>query len=164
MHDPLTRMLMSNCKMIPLFKNIFLISAVSENIAPTLVAIDGLANGYRKFLLPLASQNSLVRDALLASSASHLSQKRTGLEKEAMNFQQAAIRSLRKSSDPNDERSDSAATLATILLLLVNDMGNGGSDFEILSKMAKAWISVTEHKSSSHEQPMVEFIKDQINT
>lgn len=126
--------------------------------------MDGVSNGYRNFLLPLASQNILVRQALLASSANYIRQKRSGLEKEAVTFQAAAIHSLRQCSNPYGTESDSTATLAAILLLLVNDMANGGSDFEILHKMAKSWITATQYEIPPRERLVMEFLKEQIKT
>ncbi|KJZ80485.1 hypothetical protein HIM_00335 [Hirsutella minnesotensis 3608] len=145
-HDSLTRMMFSN---------------FSENIAHTLVLNDH-SNGYRVMVLPLASENALVRCALLAASACHLSLQQPYFRLPASNLRSIAIRKLSAvSNQPNVPRE---TVLAAITLLLVADMTSGGSQFEILFNMATLWIDGTRSQHSELQSPLMEFLEDQVAT
>jgi hypothetical protein len=132
-----------------------------------LVAFDGISNGYRSLLLPLAWEDDLVRCALLASSSNHLRFCRPKLTNLALNFQAAAINKLTYlSKDGNSAGNTRPAILAAIILLLINGMMNGGSDFELLLNMAKSWIEAMNGNGSLKEAPgtaLDEFLLDQVS-
>ncbi|KAJ5103108.1 fungal-specific transcription factor domain-containing protein [Penicillium argentinense] len=46
----------------------------SDNIAPAMAAINNVLNGYRDMILPISEGDPTVRNAILAASASHLTE------------------------------------------------------------------------------------------
>lgn len=141
-----------------------LLSNFSEDIAPTMVPIDGPRNGFRTILLPLACEHELVRYALLASSANHLRLKKPELAPAATRYQTAAIASLTGAANiTQGQIHTGATTLATIVLLLVNDMVTGCHDFRLLIGMAKSWILAFGDAQNPEDEPVVRFLKEQIN-
>ncbi|KAL7931453.1 hypothetical protein V8C35DRAFT_282456 [Trichoderma chlorosporum] len=149
--DPLTRMLFFN---------------FSENIAPTLVAVDGPSNGYRTMVLPLSWSNDLVRSATLAASANQLRYQRPKLAPLASKLQSTAIEKLSVfSREETADGSIRSAVLTAIILLLVTDMMNGGHQFYILLNMAKSWVEAMKHDTSSatNSRPLIEqFLLNQL--
>ncbi|KUJ07711.1 uncharacterized protein LY89DRAFT_691450 [Mollisia scopiformis] len=150
-HDALTQMLLLN---------------FSENIAPTLVAFDGASNGFNGMLLPVAYSHKLLRDTILAASANHLRFKSPRLAKIAMQYQAAAIQTLTQATGtlPPDTGDDAVFTLAAIVVLIVNDMMNGGGDFSILFDMAKSWNLVIIESNAVHDLPLLAFLREQLET
>ena len=129
-----------------------------------MVPIDGPGNGFRAILLPLACEHELVRYALLASSANHLRLKKPELAPAATRYQTTAIASLRGAANATQGQIHTGATtLATIVLLLVNDMVTGCHDFRLLIGMAKSWILAFGDTRDSGEKPLIQFLKEQIN-
>lgn len=132
-----------------------------------MVAIDGLANGYRSLLLPIAWGDDLVRHALLASSANHLRFKRPKLTSLAINFQSKAIEKLAiLSGSPESNDSTRVTVLATIILLIITDMMNGGSEFHLLFNMAKSWIEAMDQNlgpRAASKSPVDEFLLNQVH-
>ncbi|EHK18830.1 uncharacterized protein TRIVIDRAFT_66857 [Trichoderma virens Gv29-8] len=149
--DPLTRMLFYN---------------FSENIAPTLVAIDGLSNGYRTMILPLACSNDLVRSATLAASANHLRFQRPKLSPLASRLQSTAVEKLSVfSRDETANGATRSAVLAAIILMLITDMMNGGQQFYLLVNMAKSWVAAMKHGSpptASSRSVIEQFLLNQL--
>jgi hypothetical protein len=131
------------------------------------VAFDGISNGYRSLLLPLAWEDDLVRCALLASSANHLRFRRPNLTTLALNFQYAATKKLTSlSQDGNCAGNTRPAILAALILLLISGMMNGGSDFELLLNMAKSWIEAMKENGRLKDAPATtldEFLLDQVS-
>ena len=131
------------------------------------MVFDGLSNGYRSLLLPLAWEDDLVRCALLASSANHLRFRRPKLTNLALNFESVAIEKLTHLSKPGNCAGNARpAILAAIILLLINGMMNGGSDFELLLNMAKSWIEAMSGNGSLEEAPgsaLNGFLLDQVS-
>ncbi|KAL7916717.1 hypothetical protein GGI35DRAFT_433886 [Trichoderma velutinum] len=152
--DPWTRMLFYN---------------FSQNIAPTLVVFDGPSNGFRRHMLPLAWDNELVRYALMAISANHMRFRRHQLLSLALNFQSTAIEKLSAMSKTDNPTGDMrVAVLATIILLLITDMMNGGPQFHLLFGMVTSWIDGTNCGSvplahQTHHSDMEVFLLDQLD-
>ncbi|KAK6443923.1 hypothetical protein FP744_10000171 [Trichoderma asperellum] len=139
----------------------------SENIAPTLVAINGASNGYRALLLPLACADDLVRSATVAASANQLRFQRPKLAPLASKFQSAAIEKLSVfSRAENASSSTRSAILAAIILLMITDMMNGGHQFHLLLNMAKSWIEAMKHDdlpTGSSRSALEQFLLNQLD-
>ncbi|UKZ72339.1 uncharacterized protein TrAtP1_013282 [Trichoderma atroviride] len=150
--DPLTRLLFFN---------------FSENIAPSLVAVDGASNGFRTLLLPLACVDDLVRSATLAASANQLRFQRPKLAPLASKFQSAAIEKLSVFSRiENASGSTRSAILAAIILLIITDMMNGGHQFHLLLNMAKSWVEAMKHDdlpTGSSRSGLEQFLLNQLD-
>lgn len=140
---------------------------VSENIAPTLVAVDGVSNGYRALLLPLACSDDLVRSATLAASANHLRYQRPKLAPLASKYQSTAIEKLSVfSRTENASGATRSAILAAIILLLLTDMMNGGHQFHLLLNMAKSWVEAMKHDdlpTGSSRSGLEQFLFNQLD-
>ncbi|KKP02181.1 hypothetical protein THAR02_05728 [Trichoderma harzianum] len=149
--------------------HIFRPSSISQNIAPTLVVFDGPSNGFRYHILPLAWDIELVRYALLAMSANHMRFRRHQLLPLALTFQSAAIERLSAMSKMDNHTSDTSVTvLATIILLLITDMMNGGPQFHLLYGMVTSWVDATNCGSvpltyPTHRSDMEVFLLDQLD-
>ncbi|RFU73498.1 hypothetical protein TARUN_8751 [Trichoderma arundinaceum] len=144
-------------------------SYLSQNIAPTLVVFDGPSNGFRCHMLPLAWDNELVRYALLAMSANQLRFKRHQLLPLALTFQSMAIEKLSTMSQTGYPNGDTRVTVfATIILLLITDMMNGGPQFHLLFGMVTSWIDAVNCRSvplthQTHHSNMEVFLLDQLD-
>jgi hypothetical protein len=162
-HDALTQMLLLNCEFVASHTYSLLTGVVSESIAPTLVAFDGPTNGYNALLLPLAHDNELVRNTILAASATHLQFKRPQLANIAMKFRTTAIETLSShTKTKSNAGSNLEATLAAIVVLIINDTMQGGVDFLILLEMAKSWTEAIG-KDESRNMPLRSFLEQQIH-
>lgn len=130
-----------------------------------MVPSDGNSNGYRTMLLPLAHDDEAVRWALLAASANHLRFRRPKLTKLALNFQAAAIDKLWCLSKSSDcAKNSRSSTLAAIILLLINGMMNGNTDFQMMLNTAKSWIAATHSGTVQDPRaPIEEFLHDQFH-
>ncbi|KAI5461845.1 hypothetical protein BGZ63DRAFT_464380 [Mariannaea sp. PMI_226] len=152
--DPLTRMLFYN---------------FAENVAPTLVIFDGPANGFRSHILPLAWDNKMVHYALMAASANQLRFKCHQLLPQALAFQSMAIEKLSVVSKTGNSGGDTRVTvLATIILLLITDMMNGGPQFHLLFSMVESWIDATSGGTipptqQTHRSDMEVFLLGQLD-
>ena len=118
-------------------------------------------------MLPIAWGDDLVRHALLASSANHLRFKRPKLKSLAINFQSKAIEKLAALSGFQDSNDSARVTvLATIILLIITDMMNGGSEFHLLFNMAKSWIEAMDQNPGPRamsKSPLDEFLLNQVH-
>jgi hypothetical protein len=80
-----------------------------------------------------------------------------------------AIEKLSAISKTNDPADDTRVTvLATIILLLITDMINGGPQFHLLFSMVTSWIDATNYKSVSlthqaHHSDMEVFLLGQFD-
>ncbi len=86
----------------------------------------------------------MVRYALMATSANQLRFKHHQLLPQALTFQSMAIEKLSIVSKTGNPSGDTRITVfATIILLLITDMMNGGPQFHLLFGMVKSWIDAT---------------------
>ncbi|KAF4963206.1 hypothetical protein FSARC_8784 [Fusarium sarcochroum] len=125
----------------------------SQHICPNMISIDGIHNGWRTLVLPIARKDKLVRDAVLSVSAFHIRQNRfpatetvcSGAPKsdyfipDANQLYGGVIRGLQQQPELDScdvERRDSI--LITILVLLLGAMVNGASDYPILFRMIES--------------------------
>lgn len=120
-------------------------------------------------MLPLAWDKELVRYALLALSANHMRFKRPQLLPQALDFQSMAVDKLSAMSKTDNHNGDTRVTvLATIILLLITDMMNGGPQFHLLFGMVTSWIDATNCGSvplthRTHHSDMEIFLLGQLD-
>ncbi|TVY59631.1 hypothetical protein LSUE1_G008932 [Lachnellula suecica] len=139
-----------------------LFSNFSENIAPTLVPIDGPSNGYRTMLLPLAYYDELVRGALLAASANHLRFKEPTLTKMAFSLQATSIERLYQISKVGRYDPDfGLSILATNLLLLIAGMMNGAKAFQVAYNTAKSWMMFMGETQEPVQSNLANFLRSE---
>lgn len=157
-------------------------TTVSENIASEMVAIDGLHNGWRHLVLPIAHTDDLVMDAVLAASALHLSTDdatsnyvptQMARRYAFMRLQQhpssdslyaRAIKSLlhRRDLVASSALHQSFALLA-ILILLVAVMVSGSEDSSILLRMLHSAFEAIGGEDGLGTGALAEFMIRQIH-
>ncbi|KAK1470728.1 hypothetical protein CCUS01_00843 [Colletotrichum cuscutae] len=121
----------------------FLLTHFSEAIAPEMVVVDDINNGWRRLILPIAWSNAMVMDAVLAVSAFHLSGR--AMLQPVVNpdrLYALAISQLLNRKDLAD-RSDEPKQLVVlaIVVLLVSVMVNGMPDFPIVFQMLESAVT-----------------------
>lgn len=119
---------------------------VSNFIASKMVVLDFNANGYRQIILPLATQDPMVSQAVGVVSAFHLSQAVPSLRMDAELNQQRVLSKLRESallSKP--DQFFKLSTWVTILVLLVGDTITGSKNYvyllDLLSQLSDVALS-----------------------
>lgn len=95
--------------------------------------------------------------------------KRPQLLPPALAFQSMAIEKLSVMSKTDNPNGDTRATvLATIILLLITDMMNGGPQFDLLFGMVTSWINATSREPvplthRTHHSDMEVFLLGQLD-
>lgn len=141
-----------------------------------MVAIDGKHNSWRHLVLPLATHDALVMEAVLAVSNFHWQEKmagtypslgKTNLHPSALSPDEQycqLVASLRQHKDLNSCGTDRIrSVLVTILLLLLCSMVNGQSDFPILYRMLEAALITVGGVDALGGTETDTFLKVQIN-
>lgn len=122
---------------------------VSDNIAPSMVAIDDDLNGYRVLLLQIAKTDDLVMNVVLSASAYHLSSKSPNLLQLGHRLQTATIQGLIYRRDlGNNDNVTNHFNILTMLMLLVIEMITGGPDFPTVFAMLKSGLKAMGGESS----------------
>ncbi|KAB2570643.1 hypothetical protein DBV05_g10694 [Lasiodiplodia theobromae] len=168
---------------MPLWKKMLLLN-FSENIASEMVAIDGLHNGWRHLVLPIAHTDDLVMDAVLAASALHLSTDDDDATGNHVPTQMARrYASMRLQQHPGSgslyaraiksllHRRDLAASsalhqsfaLLAILILLVAVMVSGSEDSSILLRMLHSAFEAIGGEDGLGTGALAEFMIRQIH-
>ncbi|ETS76650.1 hypothetical protein PFICI_12037 [Pestalotiopsis fici W106-1] len=111
-----------------------LLSHFSNAVAPVMVVIDGLKNGYREFILPLACQDNLLQRAVGVVAAQHLSQSQPQLKSAAEKGQKAIIDRLQRDALSGTSVFTTTTWIA-LIVLLVGETINPSSSFAPLLRM-----------------------------
>ncbi|TPX09110.1 uncharacterized protein E0L32_001627 [Thyridium curvatum] len=117
----------------------------SERVAPVMVVLDSVSNGYRHIILPLACQDQVLGRAVSVVAAFHLAQQAPDLAPIAEAGHRAVVEKLRRDSlelEPN--QLFNPYTLATILVLLVGDTITGASNYRYLLEMLACLMRLPE--------------------
>ncbi|KAF4781101.1 hypothetical protein HER10_EVM0007265 [Colletotrichum scovillei] len=121
----------------------FLLTHFSEAIAPEMVVVDDINNGWRRLILPIAWSNTMVMDAVLAVSAFHLSGR--AILQPVVNPDKLYALAISQLSNRKDlaDRSDEPKQLVVlaIVVLLVSVMVNGMPDFPIVFQMLESAVT-----------------------
>lgn len=138
--DPEIRMLFSYCKFISLHPNQRLIGAinyvVSDAIAPVMVVLDDVTNGYRSLILSMAMEDEVLRRAVSVVAAQHLNRERPELKIRAEANRRAVISRLRSQSLTSSiDIVFNEFTWATLIVLLVGETVTGSEDYSFLVRM-----------------------------
>lgn len=107
---------------------------VSEAVAPVMVILDKVSNGYREFILPMALQDDVLCRAVAVVSAQHLSQGNPALEMAAEKGRAAVISRLRRDASLASQVFNEF-TWATLIVLLVGETVTGNADYSFLVQM-----------------------------
>ncbi|KAL4907148.1 hypothetical protein BDW74DRAFT_166668 [Aspergillus multicolor] len=98
------------------------LSHFADEVAPIMVILDKIANGYREIILPLACHDELLQQSVCAVAAQHLALRQPSFRPFAESGRAAIISRLRQDAfrEPT-ERLFSAFTWATLIVLLVGE-------------------------------------------
>ncbi|KAJ5967562.1 hypothetical protein N7501_003810 [Penicillium viridicatum] len=105
-----------------------LMSHFSEQVAPVMVILDIVSNGYRDILLPLACEDELVQRAVGIVAAQHLALYNPCYQSISDQGRAALISRLCRDSTSPD-RVFNTSTWATLIVLLVGETITGSSEF-----------------------------------
>ncbi|XWX02400.1 hypothetical protein V2A60_010437 [Cordyceps javanica] len=124
----------------------FFFDHFSNFIASKMVVVDFHGNAYRQMILPLATQDAMVSQAVNVVSAFHLSQVVPSLRMKAEVNQQRVLSRLRQSAlNPNPDQFFKLSNWVTILVLLVGDTITGSKNYvyllDLLSQLSRAALS-----------------------
>lgn len=95
-------------------------------------------NGYRDLILPMTEQDETVRNAIMATSASHLSLHHKEWSAAACKYRMAAIHGLNQRTN----LSSAHPSLATMVILLIEEMIAVRTDFPILLRMIRSFVEM----------------------
>ena len=113
-----------------------MVCTVSTTIAPGMVILDGQHNGYRNLILPLAARDTMVQKAVSSIAGFHLWRNNPERRAAADISRADVIQQMKKASiASNAEQVLSAATWATLLVLLVGELILGGDHYIYLLRM-----------------------------
>lgn len=108
-----------------------------------MVVMDKPDNGYRQFLLPLATRDPKVMAAVKACTAAHVAERDPALADDAQRCHATAVQLLvRHSKEVPFCRDTDHSAAAALLVLLVGQMISGGTDFPFLHRMLLSWVQV----------------------
>lgn len=114
---------------------------VSQTVAPAMVVIDGVGNGYRNVILSMACNDDLLGRAVGVVAAQHLGLTQPEARDAARRGRTAVIEKLRRDAAVATNAPQlvfTPSTWATLLILLVGETVTGGEEFEQLFRMLVA--------------------------
>ncbi|KAH6972422.1 hypothetical protein BKA56DRAFT_493345 [Ilyonectria sp. MPI-CAGE-AT-0026] len=113
----------------------------SECIAPIMVVLDSISNGYRDIIIPLACQDECLGRAVSVVASFHLAEKIPEMRQTAEADYQTIIEKLRHDSmQLQSGQVFNPFTLATILVLLVGETITGADNYGYLLEMLACLI------------------------
>jgi len=105
----------------------------------------------------------MVRNALLAASASQMKGAQGAMRFKSLVYRSAAIQGLQKTSkELQTDPKSTLFTLATILALLIDDMINENKDFPALVRLADSCTAMNPFSNDQSHNPLRLFLQDQI--
>jgi hypothetical protein len=139
-----------------------LFSYFSEAVAPVMVVLDTISNGYRELLLPMASEDEVLRRAVSVVAAQHLSRERPELQDPAEAGRTAVIARLRKDSlSATADEVFNKYTWATLIVLLVGETVTGSADYGFLIQMLLCLSANSQ--AEDENSTVVKFLQTQTN-
>ncbi|OJD36357.1 c6 zinc finger domain protein [Diplodia corticola] len=139
-----------------------LFSHFSSAVAPVMVVLDRVSNGYRDFILPMACEDEVLRRAVEVVAAQHLChEKRPDLQAAAEAGRAAVISRLRRDAlQAPPERVFNVYTWATLIVLLVGETVTGSSEYGYLVQMLMC-LSRNSNAGPGHSAQLGDFLKQQ---
>ncbi|KAH7133165.1 fungal-specific transcription factor domain-containing protein [Dactylonectria estremocensis] len=156
----------------------FLLSYFSKHIAYEMVAFDGLHNGWRHLVLPIAHADTLVMDAVLSVSAFHLSVTKSKEQNvqslagsyvlprqhaDADRLYARAILGLQQRQQLGKcDTSTRHSVLLAILVLLAAAMVTASEDFPVLFQMLESGLATIGGENGLGRGELAQFMMRQI--
>ncbi|KAL4756755.1 Zn(II)2Cys6 transcription factor [Aspergillus foveolatus] len=135
------------------------LSHFADEVAPNMVVLDKISNGYREILLPLACHDELLQQSVCAVAAQHLALRQASFRRIAESSRAAIISRLRRDAfqEPT-ERLFSAFTWATLIVLLVGETITASPEYTHLLQMLFCMAGNTSDMAMS---PINQFLTQQ---
>ena len=106
---------------------------VADAVAPTMVLVENIPNGYHDLILPMATEDDVLRRAVGVVAAQHLSRRRPEMRVIAKTGRAAIISRLRHQSRCNSaDQVFNRYTWATLVVLLLGELVKGNVDYRFL--------------------------------
>ncbi|KAL4890264.1 fungal-specific transcription factor domain-containing protein [Aspergillus ambiguus] len=110
-----------------------LFSYFATEVAPVMVILDKISNGYRELLLPMACEDRVLERAISAVASQHIAGRCPTMRVEAESERAAVISCLRQDSlQSSADRVFNVSTWATLIVLLVGETITGSSEYRYL--------------------------------
>ncbi|CAG7920640.1 unnamed protein product [Penicillium olsonii] len=136
-----------------------LFSHFAQQVAPVMVILDGISNGYRDVLLPLACEDPLLQRAICVVATQHLALHNTNHKNAADQDRAAVISRLRRDSlQSSPDRVFSVSTWATLIVLLVGETITGSSE---CGYMLQTLISLAGNIPQAESSQLTWFLQQQ---
>ncbi|KAL5046727.1 hypothetical protein BDW71DRAFT_181697 [Aspergillus fruticulosus] len=134
-------------------------SHFADEVAPIMVVLDNISNGYREVLLPLACHDDLLQQSVCAVAAQHLALHQPSFRRFAESSRAAIISRLRRDAFQQlTERLFSASTWATLLALLVGETITASPEYAHLLQML---FCMAGNTSDMAMNPVTQFLTQQ---
>ncbi|KAH8678447.1 hypothetical protein BX600DRAFT_431724 [Xylariales sp. PMI_506] len=142
----------------------------AEAVAPVMVVVDSIPNGYRSIILPLACQDELLQRTVGVVAAQHVGQTSEVMRSAADVGRTAIIERLQRdcweaegagvgTGAASNGRVFSVFTWATLIVLLVGETITSGSDYGPLLRMLL--VTAQNCDLSLVPRPLAEFLMQQ---
>lgn len=139
-----------------------LFSYFSEAVAPVMVVLDTVSNGYRELILPMAFEDEVLRRAVGVVAAQHLARERPEMIEAAEAGRTAIISRLRNDSlSATPDQVFNTSTWATLIVLLVGETVTGSADFSFLVNMLLCLSSSSRAEDKNSD--VMKFLRIQTN-
>ncbi|KAJ5318758.1 uncharacterized protein N7506_011462, partial [Penicillium brevicompactum] len=136
-----------------------LFSHFAQEVAPVMVILDSVSNGYRDVLLPLACEDDLLQHAICVVATQHLALHNTYHQHAADQSRAAVISRLRRESLQScPDRIFNVSTWATLIILLVGETITGSSE---CGHMLQILISLAWNVSQKTPSELSSFLLQQ---
>jgi hypothetical protein len=137
----------------------------STHIAPIMVIVDSVVNGYRSLILPLAFEEPMVKEAVCVASLYHLASRQPENQRRADIGLQNVLAQLRNRASLKDSLLDVPAW-STLIILLTAETVSGGTNlhqlFRLLLHLATANATTNQtsvmHSFLAEQTRMMTFL------
>ncbi|KIW04348.1 uncharacterized protein PV09_04637 [Verruconis gallopava] len=121
-------------------KTRFLFNHFADYVSPVMILTDGITNGYRYQILPLAVEDAMVQRAVCVAAAFHLSIEQPQLRLPAEAGRAAIISKLKTKALIGEVVS--LSTWATLILVFVGELIVGSNDILTAHKMLTSFMKL----------------------
>jgi hypothetical protein len=127
-----------------------------------MVVLDTVPNGYRELILPMATEDDVLRRAVGVVAAQRLSRDKPELKAIAETGRSAIVSCLRRESfSTSPDQVFNKYTWATLIVLLVGETVTGNADYNFLVRMLLCCSTNSQVKEETFE--VARFLQAQTN-
>ncbi|KAL4912932.1 hypothetical protein BDW62DRAFT_215936 [Aspergillus aurantiobrunneus] len=135
------------------------LSHFADEVAPIMVVLDNISNGYRDIVLPLACHDELLQQSVCAVAAQHLALQQPGFRRCAESGRAAVISRLRRDAfQVPTERLFNPFTWATLIVLLVGETITASPEY---AHLLQTMFCMAGNTSAMAKNPVNQFLTQQ---